>query len=330
MLNQASTIASQNVGTTADSQQRASASAVVQGLMDEMMTVANRQYQGTYIFAGQACDRAPFEQSQTGVIYKGDSRSLMLNLDGTGATPISLSGDEVFGATQAAVRGSQSLMPAVDGSMRMSDLRGLNGVIHPGQIVIDEVGGAGLFTVDLTKASTLSDVLSAIDAASAAAGATVSASLSAQGLVLTAGAGKTLTVGEQGGGTTAEDLGILVTVPTAPPVTGGNLEPKVTLTTQLGCAAGRAGDRQGQRAGADGRHEGGEGGPVGGGDRTGHAQRDQRFGDGGDGADQRGRHGHRRDQPGFGRQPEHRGGRRADGDAAGSADLHGHDAAESH
>jgi flagellar hook-associated protein 3 FlgL len=242
ILNEASGIASQNVGVTSDAQQRASSGAVVGGLIDQMLAIANRQHEGTYIFAGQACRQPAFEQTATGVVYKGDTQSLMVDIGNSRSTAISLTGDEVFGATSAAIRGSDSLMPAAAAANRLSDLLGMNGTgVQRGQIVVDEVGGVGPFTVDLSLAETLGDAVQAINSASTAAGASVTASVGTMGLQLAANPAVTLRVTEQGDGGTASDLGILQFVAFPPPLTGANLEPKVTLTTSVASLHGGLG-----------------------------------------------------------------------------------------
>ena len=144
VLNQASSLASQNVGIPADADQRTAAGAVVDGLISQLIAVANRQHQGMYLFAGQACDSPPFEQAAGGVLYKGDTHSLSVNIDGTGPLAVSLPGDQVFGAISAEVRGWNPLMPQVNSTIRLSDLKGATGDgVRLGSIVIDEVGGAG-------------------------------------------------------------------------------------------------------------------------------------------------------------------------------------------
>lgn len=234
VLNEASGIASQNVGVTADAEQRAAAASVVSGLIDQLLAIANRQHEGLYIFAGQACKRPAFEQTEDGVFYRGDSNSMVVDLGGSGPTAISLTGDKVFGATRATVRGKDGLAPVAAAANRLSDLQGMNGTgIQPGQIIIDEVGGIGPFTVDLSRAATLADVVQAINTAAAAAGASVTASVGTPGLRLDADPTVTLCVTEQGEGTTASDLGILQFGASSPPLVGANIQPKVTLATAL-------------------------------------------------------------------------------------------------
>jgi len=242
IINEAVSIASQNVGILANSEQRASAAAIIDSMIDQLVAIANRQHEGIYLFAGQKVDTQPFVQASGGVLYQGDTNSLTVNLDGQNVEAISFSGADVFGALSAEVRGWVDLDPAVTLQTRLSDLRGANGEgIRLGTIVINEVGGAGAFTVDLSQCGTLGDVVAAINVASASAGATVTASLTSNGLRLDVSTGLQISVTEQGEGQTASDLGILQPVPLSGPLIGGDLDPKLTLTTPVSALRGGAG-----------------------------------------------------------------------------------------
>ncbi len=234
VLNQASAIASQNAGVPADAQQRAASAGVVKGLIEQLLTVANRQQNGIYLFAGQTCDKPPFEEALGGVLYKGDTSNLSVNVDGTGLQMISLTGEQVFGAISAEVRGWNPLTPRLDQTVRLADLRGAGGEgVRLGPIDIQEVGGVGSFRVDLSRANTLGDVVNAINAAAGNAGASVNASVTTGGLQLAVNPAFTLQVTDPGQGTAALDLGIRQAVPAAGPLVSPYLKPKVTLTTPV-------------------------------------------------------------------------------------------------
>ncbi len=233
IFNEAATLASQNVGVPADADQRAAAAAVVEGLISQLVSIANRQHEGIYLFAGQACDKPPFEEGSGGVVYKGDANPLSVNIDDVAPTRISLTGEQVFGAVSGQIKGWSALTPRVDASMRLADLQGAyRQGIRPGQVTIEEVGGAGVFTVDLTGAATLGDVTAAINAAAAAAGATITASLTTNGIRLDVDPAFDLSVSETGNGTTASDLGIERPAPGGALV-GKFLLPRLTLSTPL-------------------------------------------------------------------------------------------------
>ena len=52
LLQQAQTIASANVGSDVTADQRASAAAVVESLYSQAVSLANKQFEGMYLFAG--------------------------------------------------------------------------------------------------------------------------------------------------------------------------------------------------------------------------------------------------------------------------------------
>jgi len=242
ILNEATVLASRNVGVLADPDQRTAAATLVEGMIDQLVSIANRQHEGMYLFAGRAVDQPPFEQALGGVIFRGDTEPLLVNVDGNNQLAVNLTSEAVFGALSGEVQGWADLDPAATDSMRLADLNGANGVgIRLGSIVIDEVGGAGPFVVDLSQAETLGDVVEAINAASAAAGATVTAAVIGRGLELSAAAAMQITVTEQGNGKTASDLGILQPTPVNVPFAGAPLEPRLTSTTPLTALRGGAG-----------------------------------------------------------------------------------------
>lgn len=241
-LNEARDIASDNAGSLVTSEEREAAAAVVDGLIQQVLAVANRQHEGTYLFAGQQLDRPPFLETSGGVLYQGDTNDLRFNLDDNNTVAVGLRGDQVFGAISAEVRGWTPLTPRVDATTRLADLFGTTGEgIRRGSIVIDEAGGAGAFAVDLAAASTLGDVVGAINNAAAAAGATISASLTTYGIQLTDGAGLSFRVLEQGDGKTASDLGIARTAASTLPLAGQSVRPKLTGHTPVSWLRGGAG-----------------------------------------------------------------------------------------
>lgn len=240
-LNQASSLASQNAGSLVTADERSSAATIVDGIINGLLNVANRQYQGIYLFAGQQTDKQPFVEDLNGIVYQGDTNSLKLNLDGSKSTTVGLRGDQVFGALTAS-QSSRPLSPCVAAGSRTMDLPGAAGSgIHLGTIQITDFGGAGLFTVDLSQAATLQDVVDKINDASATAGSGITASLSTYGITVSNTAPTMFSITEQGNGTAAADLGIKRTGLSPDTIDGQSLQPKVALTTPLDQLNGGAG-----------------------------------------------------------------------------------------
>src|SRR6185369_6775387 len=59
LMRQAQTIASANVGSDVTADQRASASAVVQSLYNQMLSLGNKQFEDVYLFGGDRSTTAP-------------------------------------------------------------------------------------------------------------------------------------------------------------------------------------------------------------------------------------------------------------------------------
>ena len=232
LLNQAKEIASANVGSDVTAEQRAGAAAIVEQLYGEALTLANRQFEGTYLFAGDRADRAPFVSDAGGVRFVGSERVLQNAFDEGTDLPFMVNGADVFGALSTRVQGSVDLTPAVTASTRLADLRGATGAgVRPGSIVLSN--GTVTATVDLRNADTVGEVAAAINAAGVG---TVTASIGPAGnLVLSGGPTENASVTDAAGGTTAADLGILS--PTGAgvgnPVNGTALRPAVTPLTRL-------------------------------------------------------------------------------------------------
>jgi flagellar hook-associated protein 3 FlgL len=232
LLNRAKEIASANVGSDVTAEQRAGAAAIVEQLYGEALTLANRQFEGTYLFAGDRADRAPFVSDAAGVRFAGSERVLQNAFDEGTDLPFMVNGADVFGALSTRVQGSADLTPAVTAATRVADLRGATGSgVRPGVITLSN--GTTTATVDLRNADTVGEVVGAINAAGVGG---ITASIGPSGiLVLNGGPADNITVTDPAGGTTAADLGVLA--PTGAgagnPVTGAALRPAVTPLTRL-------------------------------------------------------------------------------------------------
>ncbi|HSV12615.1 MAG TPA: flagellar hook-associated protein FlgL, partial [Tepidisphaeraceae bacterium] len=81
LLQQAQQIASQNVSSTVSADQRASAAAVVDSLYDQAMTLANKQFNGAYLFGGDLSTDPPYVQATGGVQFVGSTTTLQNTVD---------------------------------------------------------------------------------------------------------------------------------------------------------------------------------------------------------------------------------------------------------
>src|SRR5688500_7418726 len=127
LLKQAQEIASANVGSDVTPDQRAGAAAIVESLYGEALSLANRQFEGVYLFGGDRSTHAPFVSEAGGVRFVGSQRVLHNAFDEATDLPFMVNGAEVFGALSTRVQGRVDLSPALTPQTRLSDLKGATG-----------------------------------------------------------------------------------------------------------------------------------------------------------------------------------------------------------
>ena len=110
---------------SADADSRAAQAVVVSSMIDQLFAEANAELQGLHIFGGQNGGQRPFVSFLGGVRYLGSGEGLV-NDNGLGL-PITLSGDEAFGAVSARVEGQVDLNPALSDGVFLEDLGGVDG-----------------------------------------------------------------------------------------------------------------------------------------------------------------------------------------------------------
>jgi len=233
LLVEAHSIASQHLGTLSDAEQRQAAAELVSAIIDQLVNVGNREYMGRYIFAGRNSGSQPFTYATGGIAYTGDAGQLSVRVGEQELDDVSFSGDAVFGALSGRVGGLVDLNPRLRPETRLEDLDGANqkGIRREHLIIVEE-GGAGRFLVDLTEADTMADVVDFINEAATAAGAALTASLTDTGLEITPG-GFAVSVTDTSTGLIASDLGVLTPVAQTDPITGADLNVRVTATTPI-------------------------------------------------------------------------------------------------
>lgn len=243
-LLQAQDVASSQVGVTTNAETRANQAAVVDGIIDGLLRIANRDYDNLFVFGGLRSDTVPFTSEFGGIRYVG-SRSNLLGETADTAFPLELNsnGDASLGALSRRVTSQVDLDPQVAAQTRIADVHGARDLgVAKGAVVLD-VDGTQV-QVDLTTSDTLADVVTRINSAINAIDNTAgSLSINPAGFTLTASAGHTITLGDLGTGVTAADLGINLTA-SAGSVSGGDLDPRLILITplsQLGVSVDLAG-----------------------------------------------------------------------------------------
>ncbi|MFA5864402.1 MAG: hypothetical protein WC975_06915 [Phycisphaerae bacterium] len=241
LLNQAQTLALDNVDSGATAEQRQSASVLVESIIQQMVSMGNTEYLGSYIFGGRQNTSTPFQEYENGVRFTGDLQSITEQVAPDTSVDISLGADEVFGTGSGKISGYSDLAPSANSNTRLTDITGALGQgIRPGTFSI--VGSViGQVNVDINGAATIGDVIGKINAALPAS---VQAALTADGRhiqISSTNAGETAQVLETGQGTTAHDLGLYTPVAQGSPVTSSDIGPKLLLQTDINALNGGAG-----------------------------------------------------------------------------------------
>ena len=235
LLTQASSQAQSYDSTTDSDQERESAAQTIDGIYNQVASIANTTYGGQYVFGTDDAASTPYVQTAAGLQYNGSSATLSGQTDQSEQLSYQVSGASVFGGLSASVSAGTDLSPRVLATTRLTDLAGArNNGVTLGSIVVGN--GTTTKTVDLTGADTVQDVLDDINGAGVPG---VTASVGTTGIDL-AGAAGGVSVADVTGGTAAADLGIAQATPAAT-VTGLTVHTDVTQLTKLSDLRGGAG-----------------------------------------------------------------------------------------
>ncbi|MBI5454898.1 MAG: flagellar hook-associated protein FlgL [Deltaproteobacteria bacterium] len=85
---------------TSDATSRANTAVTVNQLYQQLLTVANTNYDNKYIFAGYETGTSPFDQSGA---YSGDANSYQIRINSSGYIAVGVNGGEVFKGTGGGV-----------------------------------------------------------------------------------------------------------------------------------------------------------------------------------------------------------------------------------
>lgn len=85
---------------TADAVSRANTAASVSQLYDQLLSLANTNFDGKYIFAGYETGTSPFDQAGN---YLGDANAYQIRINSTGYMTVGVNGGEVFKGTGGGV-----------------------------------------------------------------------------------------------------------------------------------------------------------------------------------------------------------------------------------
>lgn len=247
---EARSIASSQVGVGSDAGTRASQAEVVQSLIDELARLSNTQFDGLFLLGGDRTANAPVQSFAQGFRYLGAGDGLQTNLSGGINAPITIGGDQAFGALDGRIQGDVDLNPRITAGTRLRDLTGATGAgfsAQPlGSIQISVTNGpTTTLTVDLSDAKNVGDVTASIESAirqadpAALAGvfpAGVTIGAAGDAFSLNVNPGVSITVQDLGAGDTAANLGLsgFTYTNAAPENLAIDLDPRLTGDTTFG------------------------------------------------------------------------------------------------
>ncbi len=240
-IDQASSLLLGGLGATSTAAQNQASAVQVGTIISGLVNTANSTFQGQYLFGGSEAKQAPFQVLTSGaILYTGNQASINSQVDAGLVLPNNIDGVTAFGAISPPI--GNDVNPAVTLQTSLSDLNNGRGVPAGSiQVTLTPTSGpATTKTIDLSKAHTVGDVQTAIQNAfpPGAVSVGVTTGTPADGLTVTAASG-TVAIGEVNGGTTAKSLGISGAA--APSITGGGLNPLLTVLTPLSALNGGAG-----------------------------------------------------------------------------------------
>ncbi len=243
LLNEAKSLALQQMNTGTTAEERSNQAIVVQSLIDSMYRLSSRESIVGHVFGGSQPGTPPIESFGTGFRFVGQRGGLNTDLGALRNVPITLGANNVIGATSGQVEGAVDLDPALTPDTRIADLRGARGLGVTLGTIKASFDGAEAFEVDLAGADTVGDVIDQIAASIAAyEEANEVTILGSGGISLD---GRTITIdvpdGELAfedvvGGIVAQDLGLVDTPADPFSLTRSStpdLQPRVTWSTPI-------------------------------------------------------------------------------------------------
>lgn len=260
LVNEAKTIASTEVSTGATPAERSSQAQVVNSLIQNLYSIANRTGAAGHIFGGSTPGSPAVTALLGGYRYAGQGPGLLTDLGLGSEIPITLGAGNAIGDTSARVEGDVDLDPGLAQGTRLADLSGARGLgVTLGQVQFSFAGGPAT-TIDLSGADSIRDVATKIQNALrdyeqannvtilGPAGVTVSGgALSVDVAAATSGPNPQLVFSDLTNGVTAQDLG-LAGPASGPPVVfaagssaGLELSAKLTWQTPISVLRGVAG-----------------------------------------------------------------------------------------
>lgn len=158
---------------TYDATARIGAANEVESLFNQIIDLGNSQIEGRYILSGFRTKTKTLMVSASGVDYQGDAGKIEIESEASSRIDINMIGSEVLFGPLSILGEKQSLKVGVAADTLLSDLHLGDGMdLSPGRFqVVDNNLGINV-AVDISTATTLGDVVTAVNTQLAAAGIT--------------------------------------------------------------------------------------------------------------------------------------------------------------
>jgi flagellar hook-associated protein 3 len=186
LLISARELATQLSDDTFDATARAGAAQQAKSILDQILQAGNADQEGRYLFSGHLTRTQTFLATPTGVIYQGDQGTIYTQIESSSQMATNLLGSDVMMTPSQPLGAEFDLNRGLSGSVALADLHQAAGIDQTPGIVqfTDDTMGITV-AVDLSAATTLGDVMTAINTQLAAGGMTnVIASISPTGNAL--------------------------------------------------------------------------------------------------------------------------------------------------
>jgi flagellar hook-associated protein 3 FlgL len=121
----------QMASATTGASQRSSAAETVQNNLDEIVSLANTNVAGSYIFSGTKTDTQPFDQDGT---YNGDSNAFVIKISKNASVEIGSDGQAVFGAVF-------NTLADLKTALTNNDVDGIQGAISKLDTHLNDISG---------------------------------------------------------------------------------------------------------------------------------------------------------------------------------------------
>ena len=226
MIVRAQEIALEQVQSTATDQTRENSAIEMGNIVQEALTLANRQFGDRFLFGGDSVAQAPFGQAGEFVSYSGDQQESLIEIAPGMHFASGISGVRAFGGWSSQVAGGVDLDPNLNLETPIATLNGGRGIASGRIEIRDGMGGSEV--VDLSTAKTIGDALDLLNESGF-----LNASLdpTKNGILLSKG-GANLSVSDMNGSTAARDLGIAQTG-AGPNLGGEDLDPLIRPLTRM-------------------------------------------------------------------------------------------------